>query len=260
MESLSEGEIAEIAGLQREEGARRLACLFSWTEFDDRRCGLQQEFVHDVVAFAASRGFSRDSVIRAARAAKSIFPQLHDLDADRLVSLFRDVLPGLTPVQQSQLVRYLAHTLVSRRRLLAAVAVGGAPSVTIKSLEVGVELPPAPCPLEEGTDLHEWEAQRHEDGLGSELEQKQEELRRLRDGPRVSLKDVDVPSDQGAAEFVREAVRSAGGQILENLNREVHLMGDIQELTRQRQAATTSRGRQSDSPQAKQQTAKTRKQ
>ncbi|CAN9498100.1 unnamed protein product [Ophioblennius macclurei] len=161
MDSLAETDIAQIVTLQRDEGLQRLSSYFSWNEFGGRHFTLHQEFVYDMALFATSRGFSWANVIRAAVAAKNIFPQLHDLSAHILLSLFKDVLPVLTPLQQHHLVQYLTDTFVARRRLFAAV-VGGPADMFITCLDVEVDLPPTPCPLEKGTDLHEWETQEHE--------------------------------------------------------------------------------------------------
>lgn len=48
----------------------------------------------------------------------------------------------------------------------------------------------------QGTELCDWERQQHEAHLISTLQQKEEELRSLRDGPRVTLGEVDVPDDE----------------------------------------------------------------
>ncbi len=47
----------------------------------------------------------------------------------------------------------------------------------------------------QGTDVHEWEHQRHQSELTSMLQQKKEELKVLRDGSRVTLGEVDVPEE-----------------------------------------------------------------
>ena len=48
----------------------------------------------------------------------------------------------------------------------------------------------------QGTDVDKWEAQiKHRARLFASLQQKEEELRRLRDGPRVTLEGFSLPKD-----------------------------------------------------------------
>uniref|UniRef100_A0A3Q2VNU4 Secreted protein n=1 Tax=Haplochromis burtoni TaxID=8153 RepID=A0A3Q2VNU4_HAPBU len=60
---------------QRDAGVQRLSRYFSWPEFSDERRCFHQEFVYDVVVFAADCGFSWPNVIRAAVIARDIFPR-----------------------------------------------------------------------------------------------------------------------------------------------------------------------------------------
>ncbi|XP_054479432.1 uncharacterized protein C8orf74 homolog [Anoplopoma fimbria] len=164
MGSLTEGEIAQIARQQREAGVQRLSRHFSWPEFcDERRC-FHQEFVYDVAMFAAARGFPWPAVIRAAVVARGVFPQLDGPDVPGLLSMLRDALseclPNLTPVHRHELTRFLTGTCVNRRRLFQAAV--GAADTSVAQLHLEVQLPPTPCPLAQGTDLHEWEQQRHQ--------------------------------------------------------------------------------------------------
>lgn len=55
----------------------------------------------------------------------------------------------------------------------------------------------------QGTDLHEWEHQRHQAELTSKLLQKEEELKVLRAGSRITLGAVDVPEDEQLDKEVR---------------------------------------------------------
>ncbi|XP_034407752.1 uncharacterized protein C8orf74 homolog [Cyclopterus lumpus] len=165
MESLTESEIAQIARQQREAGLPRLSRHFSWPEFGDERRCFHQEFVYDVAMFAAARGFPWPAVIRATAVAKGLFPQLDGPDVPGLLALLRDALsaeclPNFTPVHRHEFARFLTGACIARRRLFQA-AVGGAANVSITRLHLEVQLPPTPCPLAEGTDLHEWEHQRH---------------------------------------------------------------------------------------------------
>ncbi|XP_032362276.1 uncharacterized protein C8orf74 homolog isoform X2 [Etheostoma spectabile] len=248
--SLTEREMAQIARHQREAGVQRLSCHFSWPEFcDERRC-FHQEFVYDVAMFAATCGFSWFNVIRAAVIAKDIFPQLDaGLDVPKLLSLLRDALSeclsNLTPVHRCEFTQFLTDTCITRRRLLQA-AVGGAANMTITQLHLEVQLPPTPCPLEQGTDLHEWEHQRQQAELTSRLRQMEERLRSLREGSRVTLEDVDVPDDSqldeaGVLALVRAAVKATEGQMLASLNQEASLLSDILQLKLQRAALATRR-------------------
>ncbi|XP_039998409.1 uncharacterized protein C8orf74 homolog [Xiphias gladius] len=243
MDSLSESEIAEIARLQRDAGVQRLSCHFSWPEFcDERRC-FHQDFVYDVAMFAAAHGFPWPDVIRTAVTAKCIFPQLDGLDIPQLLSLLRDALseclPNLTPVHRHKFTRFLADTCARRRRLFQAV-VGGATNMSIVQLHLEVQLPPTPYPLAQGTELHEWE----QAPLTSTLRQKEEELRSLRDGPRVTLGDIpeDVQLDEeGVLELVHTAVRATEGQMLASLNQEASLLSDILHLKLQQAPLATGR-------------------
>ncbi len=55
----------------------------------------------------------------------------------------------------------------------------------------------------QGTDLHEWEHRRHQAELTSELRQKEEKLKSLRNGSRVTLGEIDAPEDEQLDEEVR---------------------------------------------------------
>ena len=125
----------------------------------------------------------------------------------------------------------------------------------------------------QGTDLHDWEHQRHREALTSMLRQKEEKLRSLRKGSRVTLGEVDIPQDvqldkevisqrdlkqrkafleylscplllcfpQGVQALVRAAVRATEGQMLESLNREASLLVDILKFKLQQAAADKQR-------------------
>ncbi|XP_076579633.1 uncharacterized protein C8orf74 homolog [Chaetodon auriga] len=249
MDSLTESEIAQIATNQREAGVQRLSCHFSWPEFCDERRRLHQEFVYDVAMFAAARGFAWPYVIRAAVTAKGIFPQLDGLDVPKLLSLLKDVLseclPNLTSVHQHEFTQFITDTCITRRRLFQAV-VSGAANTSIVQLHLEVQLPPTPCPLAKGTDLHEWEHQRHQAELTSMLRLKEEKLKVLRHWSRVTLTEVDVPDDdeldkEAVVGLVRAAVRATEGQMLASLTQEASLLSDILQLKLQKAALTTGR-------------------
>ncbi|XP_045911026.1 uncharacterized protein C8orf74 homolog isoform X1 [Micropterus dolomieu] len=249
MDSLTENEIAQIARHQREAGVQRLSCHFSWPEFCDERRGFHQEFVYEVAMFSAACGFPWPDVIRAAVIAKDLFPQLDDLDVPKLLSLLREALPehlpNLTSVHQHKFTQFLTDTCINRRRLFQAV-VGGAANMSIAQLHLEVQLPPTPCPLAQGTDLHEWEHQRHQAELSSMLRHKEEKLQLLREGSRVTLGEVDVPEDEqldkeGVLALVRAAVRATEGQVLASLNQETSLLSDILQLKLQQAALATGR-------------------
>ncbi|XP_028275646.1 uncharacterized protein C8orf74 homolog [Parambassis ranga] len=255
MASLSESEIAQIAKLQRDAGVQTLSCHFSWPDSCDELQCLHQEFVYDVAMFAADCGFPWTNVIGAAQIAKDIFPQLHDHDVHKLFSLLRDIfckfLPKLTPVHQREFSRYLIDTCTTRRRLFQAV-VGGAANMSIAQLHLEIQLPPTPCPLAQGIDLHEWETQQHEARLISTLQQKEEELRCLREGSGICLGEVNVPEDgnldqQGILELVQAEVKAKEGQVQERLNQEAALLSDILQLKLQLSAFATE-GQQDTDP------------
>ncbi|GAA6217907.1 uncharacterized protein C8orf74 homolog [Lates japonicus] len=247
MDSLPESEIAQIARLQRDAGVQRLSCHFSWHEFCDERRGFHQEFVYNVAMFAAACGFPWPDVIRTAEVAKCIFPQLDGLDTPKLLSLLRDSLserlPNLTPVHRHTFTHFLTDACTARRRLFQAV-VSGAANMSIAQLHLEVQLPPTPCPLAQGTELHEREHQRQQAQLNSTLRQKEEELRSLREGSRVTLGDIpeDVRLDEeGVVEVVRAAVKATEGQMLASLNQEASLLNDILQLKLQQAALATGR-------------------
>ncbi|XP_071320328.1 uncharacterized protein C8orf74 homolog [Trachinotus anak] len=247
MDSLSEREVARIVRLQRDAGVQRLSCHFSWPEFCDERRGFHQEFVYDAAVFAAAHGFPWPDVIQTAVTAKQIFPQLDGLNIPKLLSLLRDALseclPNLTPVHRHKLTQFLTDTCSTRRRLFQAV-VGGAANMSIIQLHLEVQLPPTPCPLAQGTELHEWERQRHESQLTSALRQKEEELRCLRDGSRVTLGDIPEDAQQdkeGVLGLVHEAVRATEDQMQASLNQEASLLSDILQLKLQQAALATGR-------------------
>ncbi|AWO95605.1 Hypothetical protein SMAX5B_003905 [Scophthalmus maximus] len=201
----------------RGAGVQQLSRHFSWPEFCDERQSFHQDFVYDVAMFAAAHGFPWPDVVQAAEIAKGLFPQLDGLDVPRLLSLLRDALserlPHLTPVHRHTFTQFLADTCLGRRRLLQAV-VGGAANMSVARLHRQVQLPPTPPPLAQleaspdprvdpdpgsvvvlqGIEPHEWERAR----LTSTLQQKEEELRSLRHGSRVTLGDIpdDVPLDE----------------------------------------------------------------
>ncbi|XP_047432348.1 uncharacterized protein C8orf74 homolog [Mugil cephalus] len=246
MDSLTESEIAQITRLQRDAGVQRLSCHFSWPEFSDERRSFHQEFVYDFAAFAADRGFSWPDVIQAAAIAKDVFPQLHDLDVPNLLFLLRDVLcerlQNLTPVHQHDFARHFVENCLARRRLFQAV-VGGAADTSIVQLQLEVQVPPVPCPLEQGMDLHEWEALQDRARVTSTLQQKEQELRRLRERTQVTLGDVNIPEEcrdkQRIVELVQAAVRAAEGHLQESLQDEATLMSDVLFLKVQLAALTT---------------------
>ncbi|XP_040888508.1 uncharacterized protein C8orf74 homolog isoform X2 [Toxotes jaculatrix] len=233
--------------ITRDAGVQRLSCHFSWPEFcDERRC-FHQEFVYDVSMFASAQGFPWSDVIRTAVIAKSIFPQLDGLDTPDLLSLLRDTLseclPDLTPVHRHKFTQFLSDTFTTRRRLFQAT-VGGAANLSITELHLEVQLPPTPCPLAQGTELHQWEHQQQQTQLTSALQQKEEELRSLRDGLRVTLGDIpeDVQLDkEGVLDVVRAAVSATEGQMLSSLNQEVSLLSDILQLKLQQASLATRR-------------------
>uniref|UniRef100_UPI0037E95504 uncharacterized protein C8orf74 homolog n=1 Tax=Semicossyphus pulcher TaxID=241346 RepID=UPI0037E95504 len=249
MDSLTESEIEQIARHKREAGVQRLSCHFSWPEFCDERQRFHQEFVYDVTTYAAACGFPWPDVIRTAVIAKSIFPQLEGLDISKLQSLLRGALSegllNITSVQRHEFTHYLTNTCITRQRLFQAV-VDGAANMSITQLGLEVQLPPTPCPLAQGTDLHEWEHQRRQAELISALRQKEEELRMLRDGSRVTLREVNVPDyegldEQGVLALVRTALRATEGQMLASLTRETSLLSDIQQIKLQQAALATGR-------------------
>ncbi|XP_051799418.1 uncharacterized protein C8orf74 homolog isoform X2 [Acanthochromis polyacanthus] len=136
-------------------------------------------------------------------------------------------------------------TCVTRRRLFQAVVSGAADMSSIR-LHLEVQLPPTPCPLAQGTDLQEGETQELLAKVTSALQQKEEELRSLREGPRVTVSEVSLPGDehldkQDIVELVRAAVRATKGQIEESLNEEAALLGDILQLKVQQEALATRR-------------------
>ncbi|KAM8721878.1 uncharacterized protein C8orf74 homolog [Acanthopagrus schlegelii] len=246
MDSLTQREIALITRLQREAGVQRLSSHFSWPEFCDERRHFHQEFVYDVAMFAAARGFPWLDVIRAAAMAKGIFPQLDGLDVAKLLSLLRKVLPESLPdlasVHRHEFTKWLTDTCVTRRRLFQAV-VGGAANLSIARLHLEVQLPPTPCPLAQGTDVQEWERRRRLAELTSVLLEKEEKLRVLRDGSRVTLREVDFPEDEldeeGVLAVVRAAVRATEDQMMASLTQEASLLSDIMQLKLQQAALST---------------------
>ncbi|KAE8278684.1 hypothetical protein D5F01_LYC23601 [Larimichthys crocea] len=250
MDSLTESEMAQVARQQREAGVQRLSCHFSWPEFcDERRC-FHQEFVYDVAMFATACGFPWPDVIHAAVIAKGIFPQLDDLNVPKILSLLRGVLceclPHLTSVHRHEFTQYLADTCITQRQRLFHAVVGGAANISIAQLHLEVQLPPTPCPLAQGTDLHEWEHQRHQAELTSKLLQKEEELKVLRASSRITLGAVDVPENEqldkeGVSALVRAAVKATEDQMRASLTREASLISDLLQLKLQQAALATGR-------------------
>ncbi|XP_028328167.1 uncharacterized protein C8orf74 homolog [Gouania willdenowi] len=243
MDSFTESEMAEIMKLQADEGVQRLSTHFSWSEFNDQRRLFHQDFVYDAACFATEHGFTWGDVIRTAVSAKEIFPQLHDLDVTRLALLLKHVLceavPDLTPVQQCELARYLTDTLLVHRRLFQAV-VGGATDQRVVQLQQEVQLPPVVCPLALGSDEQEYETLQKLLKLTLALQAKEEELKRLREGPRVSLTNSATREDnQGLQDVVHSALKATEEQTRDTLNQEASLLRDIQELQLQHQSLTT---------------------
>ncbi|KAM4559514.1 uncharacterized protein C8orf74 homolog isoform 2-T2 [Odontesthes bonariensis] len=268
MDSLTKSEVTRIAKLQRHAGVQRLSRHFLWSEFSDQMRCFHQEFVYDVFMFTKNRGFSWPDVIRSAELARSIFPQLDgqseqqwaapamNLNVHKLLSSLRHMLfehlPTLTPVHHHEIFRYLTDTCIKRKRLFQAV-IGGAAGVTTGQLQLEVKLPPVPCALAKGTDLHQWETQiQHRARLFSSLQQKEEELRCLRDGPRVTLEAGGLPEDRkldkpSILELVQAEVRTAESQIVATLNQEASLLADIL-LLKVQQGALATAGRPSAAP------------
>ncbi|KAG7231319.1 hypothetical protein INR49_012159 [Caranx melampygus] len=95
----------------------------------------------------------------------------------------------------------------------------------------------------QGTEVHEWPASQRA-RLTSTLQQKEEELRSLRKGSRVTIGDIpeDVQLDkEGVLELVGGALRASEGQMVESLKREASLLSDILQLKLQQSALTTGR-------------------
>lgn len=127
--------------------------------------------------------------------------------------------------------------------------------------------------LLQGTDVREWERRRRHAELTSVLLEKEEELRVLRDGSRVTLGEVDFPEDeldeevrlavrlknsesirehlqwtdyhcvchcaQGVLAVVRAAVRATEDQMMASLTQEASLLSDIMGLKLQQAALST---------------------
>ncbi|XP_030012864.1 uncharacterized protein C8orf74 homolog [Sphaeramia orbicularis] len=249
MDSLTESEMRTIARLQREAGVQRLSCHFPWSEFCDERQCFHQEFVYDAAMFAVARGFPWSNVIGAAVVARNIFPHLEGLETPKLLSLVKDALseciPKLTLVHQYEFTRYITDICTSRRQLFQAV-VDGATDLSITQQHLEVHLPPTPCPLTQGTELHEWEHQQQLAKLILALQQKEEELERLRNGTRVTVECTDIPGDEqldkeALVKAVRAAVKATEGQILESLDQEATLLNEILELKLQHTVLATRR-------------------
>ncbi|XP_030265299.1 uncharacterized protein C8orf74 homolog isoform X3 [Sparus aurata] len=95
----------------------------------------------------------------------------------------------------------------------------------------------------QGTDVREWERRRRHAELTSMLLEKEEELRVLRDGSRVTLGEVDFPEDEldeeGVLAVVRAAVRATEDQMMASLTQEASLLSDIMGLKLQQAALST---------------------
>ncbi|KAM4559515.1 uncharacterized protein C8orf74 homolog isoform 3-T3 [Odontesthes bonariensis] len=239
MDSLTKSEVTRIAKLQRHAGVQRLSRHFLWSEFSDQMRCFHQEFVYDVFMFTKNRGFSWPDVIRSAELARSIFPQLDGQSEQQWAA----------PAMSEDVC---SDTCIKRKRLFQAV-IGGAAGVTTGQLQLEVKLPPVPCALAKGTDLHQWETQiQHRARLFSSLQQKEEELRCLRDGPRVTLEAGGLPEDRkldkpSILELVQAEVRTAESQIVATLNQEASLLADIL-LLKVQQGALATAGRPSAAP------------
>ncbi|CAG5932477.1 unnamed protein product, partial [Menidia menidia] len=136
---------------QRDAGVQRLSRHFLWSEFSDDRRLFHQEFVFDVLLFAVGRGFSWPDVVRAAELAKSLFPQMDGQQTQQLTIPINPVFicfPNLTSVHQHDFTRLLTDGCFRRSRLFQAVA-GGAKTSTVQ-IQLQVDLPPIPCPLNKG--------------------------------------------------------------------------------------------------------------
>ncbi|CAG5932465.1 unnamed protein product [Menidia menidia] len=215
---------------QRDAGVQRLSRHFLWSEFSDDRRLFHQEFVFDVLLFAVGRGFSWPDVVRAAELAKGLFPQMDGQQTQQPTICF----PNLTSVHQHDFTRLLTDGCFRRSRLFQAVA-GGAKTSTVQ-IQLQVDLPPTPCPLNKGTDMEQWDTQTEQAAeLISAWQQKEEELRRLRENP------------QGAVGRVQAAVGASLGQVAASLQQEAFLLTDILQIKLQL-AAPATRGQHSPSP------------
>lgn len=58
-------------------------------------------------------------------------------------------------------------------------------------------------PVFQGTDLEEWESKEKEAELRSLLQQKEEKLKQLRNGERVSVEEIKIPEDGAQDREVR---------------------------------------------------------
>ncbi|XP_017289559.1 uncharacterized protein C8orf74 homolog [Kryptolebias marmoratus] len=214
MDSLTESEITRIVRLEKDAGVQVLSCHFQWPEFSDERLRFHQEFVYDVAAFAAGRGFSWPNVIRSAVLAKVLFPQLDGFDVRKLSALLREALcerlPDLTPVQQRELARFLVDACVARARLFRAVA-GGRVDASVSLTHLEVQLPPTPRPLAQGVDLLQWEAERE---AASGL-QRVEDVTLPEDGQpdeQEARRDAESQAPLAAATAPQRGAAASGGR------------------------------------------------
>lgn len=154
-----------------------------------------------------------------------IFLYPSGLDVPKVLSLLinavSEFLPNLTPVLRQQLILFLSEMCVSRLRLFQAV-LNMPTNIYTKQLHLEVELPPIPCPLTQvmkldaetriwliglhwstelllvlqGVNLLTWEQRDKHAQLISSLREKEEELRSLRNGLRVTLREVSLPENE----------------------------------------------------------------
>ncbi|XP_029696260.1 uncharacterized protein C8orf74 homolog isoform X2 [Takifugu rubripes] len=251
MDSITDTELRPRAEEKMEAGVQRLSAHFTWPEFCDQRRAFHQDFVYNVTMFAATCGFPWSEVAQAALMAKALFPKLDCPDVPTLLSMLRDMLseymPDLGSAQRIEFTRFLTDTCVRQRRLFQA-ALRGATEETAIQLRMEVQSPPTPCPLAQGVDLQEWESEEKEAELRALLQQKEEKLKQLRNGERVSVEEIEVPEDGEANReklFVslNSAVKATKEQILASLTQEVNLLTEILQL-KLKKAEMTTRGPQ----------------
>eukprot|EP00066_Takifugu_rubripes_P015226 XP_011604492.1 PREDICTED: uncharacterized protein LOC101061345 [Takifugu rubripes] len=239
MDSITDTELRPRAEEKMEAGVQRLSAHFTWPEFCDQRRAFHQDFVYNVTMFAATCGFPWSEVAQAALMAKALFPKLDCPDVPTLLSMLRDMLseymPDLGSAQRIEFTRFLTDTCVRQRRLFQA-ALRGATEETAIQLRM------------EGVDLQEWESEEKEAELRALLQQKEEKLKQLRNGERVSVEEIEVPEDGEANReklFVslNSAVKATKEQILASLTQEVNLLTEILQL-KLKKAEMTTRGPQ----------------
>ncbi|KAL2098833.1 hypothetical protein ACEWY4_005313 [Coilia grayii] len=253
MASLTAKDVQRIAKTEKREGIRRLNEHFQWNEFvgDSQRQLLHQEFIYEVLMFAVNRGFPWTATAEVARMSKELLPDLKGMERDQAIELIAErvslCLPSLSQAHRSTIFNFIADTYVSHQQLYQAFLT--LPASKTPVVQLTVEVPPVPLKLCEGMDINEWETREAMRRLAAAQEEKQAEIRQLRERTgqlqqerlEAALKDFGVSLEgsrgkQAMEKIIHDFLQAQGEKMMETIMKEAALIQEHFDLKIQAKA------------------------